>query len=94
MKNNILNDILNKINWKVRFANKLFWITFIPQVLLVIQLILALIGIKVDLGELGNELVEIVNAVFLVLATLGIVVDPTTSGVSDSDRAMTYKEPK
>lgn len=94
MKNNILNDILNKINWKVRFANKLFWITFIPQVLLVIQLILALIGIKVDLGELGNELVEIVNAVFLVLATLGVVVDPTTSGVNDSDQAMTYKEPK
>lgn len=94
MKNNILNDILNKINWKVRFANKLFWITFIPQVLLVIQLVLALIGIKVDLGELGNELVEIVNAVFLVLATLGIVVDPTTSGVEDSDQAMTYKEPK
>ena len=94
MTNNILNDILNKINWKVRFANKLFWITFIPQVLLVIQLVLALIGIKVDLGELGNELVEIVNAVFLVLATLGIVVDPTTSGVEDSDRAMTYKEPK
>ena len=94
MKNNILNDILNKINWKVRFANKLFWITFIPQVLLVIQLVLALIGIKVDLGELGNELVEIVNAVFLVLATLGIVVDPTTSGVEDSDRAITYKEPK
>lgn len=94
MKNNILNDILNKINWKVRFANKLFWITFIPQVLLVIQLVLALIGIKVDLGELGNELVEIVNAVFLVLATLGIVVDPTTSGVNDSDQAMTYKEPK
>jgi phi LC3 family holin len=48
MKNNILNNILNKINWKVRFANKLFWITFIPQVLLVIQLILALIGIKVN----------------------------------------------
>lgn len=88
------NNILNKINWKVRFANKLFWITFIPQVLLVIQLVLALIGIKVDLGELGNELVEIVNAVFLVLATLGIVVDPTTSGVEDSDQAMTYKEPK
>lgn len=88
------NNILNKINWKVRFANKLFWITFIPQVLLVIQLVLALIGIKVDLGELGNELVEIVNAIFLVLATLGIVVDPTTSGVEDSDQAMTYKEPK
>ena len=94
MKNNILNDILNKINWKVRFANKLFWITFIPQLLLVIQLVLALIGIKVDLGELGNKLVEIVNAVFLVLATLGVVVDPTTSGVEDSDQAMAYKEPK
>lgn len=94
MKNTVLDSLLNKINWKVRFANKMFWVTFIPQVLLVIQLILALIGINVDFGELGNQLIEIVNAVFMVLATIGIVIDPTTSGAKDSEQAMTYEEPK
>lgn len=89
-----MENILNKINWKVRFANKTFWITLIPQVLLLIQLACGLCGIQLDFGDLGNQLKEIVNVIFLILATIGIVTDPTTSGVEDSDRAMTYKEPK
>lgn len=82
-----------KINWKVRFNNKQFWIEIIPALLLVAQLVLDLFGVKFDFGEIGNKLVGIVNAIFVVLALLGIVVDPTTPGVVDSDRAMTYIEP-
>ena len=44
-------------------------------------------------GELGNKLLEVVNALFAVLAILGVVTDPTTAGVADSQGAMTYKEP-
>ena len=43
-------------------------------------------------GELGNKLLEVVNALFAALAILGVVTDPTTAGVADSQRAMTYKE--
>lgn len=82
------------INWKVRIANKDFWMTLIPAVLLLIQAVGAPLGLVLDFGELGNQLLAIVNAVFAVLAILGIVNDPTTNGMSDSKLAMTYEAPK
>ena len=45
------------------------------------------------MGDLGNKLLEVVNALFAVLAILGVVNDPTTAGVADSQRAMTYAVP-
>lgn len=83
-----------KINWKVRLVNKNFWLSLIPAVLLLIQAVGAPLGMTLDFGELGNQLLAIVNAVFAVLAILGIVQDPTTDGMSDSSLAMTYDEPK
>ncbi|MBR5157787.1 MAG: phage holin [Clostridia bacterium] len=82
------------INWIVRIKNKAFWIAIIPAVLLLIQVIASVFGYTLDLGELGNKLLDVVNAVFSVLVILGVVVDPTTKGVSDSARALTYTKPK
>ena len=82
------------INWAVRFKNKSFWLSFIPAVLLLVQVVAALFGFELDLGDIGNRLIDVVNAVFAVLAILGIVTDPTTSGVGDSAQAMTYTEPR
>lgn len=82
------------INWTVRFKNKSFWLSFIPAVLLLVQVVAALFGFELDLGDIGNRLIDVVNAVFAVLAILGIVTDPTTSGVGDSSQAMTYTEPR
>lgn len=82
-----------KINWKVRIVNKNFWVSIIPAVLLVVQLVLDLFGVEIDFGEWGAKLVGIVDAIFVVLALVGIVNDPTTKGFEDSDRAMTYDEP-
>ena len=79
-----------KINWKARFKNKMFWVAVIPALLLVIQAVAAVFGYTLELGELGDKLLVLINAVFGVLAILGIVADPTTPGASDSDRAMTY----
>ena len=81
------------LNWKVRFNNKDFWIHFIPAVLLLVQLILDLFGVHMDFGELGNKLLAIVDVVFVILALLGVVNDPTTAGIKDSQRAMTSVEP-
>lgn len=83
-----------KINWKVRLVNKNFWLSLIPAVLLLIQAVGAPLGMTLDFGELGNQLLAIVNAVFAVLAILGIVQDPTTDGMGDSKQAMTYETPK
>lgn len=83
-----------KINWLVRIKNKAFWVAFVPAVLLLIQTVAALFGFQIDLGEIGDKILAVVNAVFVVLAILGIVTDPTTEGVSDSEQAMTYTAPK
>lgn len=83
-----------KINWTVRLKSKNFWLAIIPAVLLLIQVVAAVFGFGLDLGDLGNRLIAVVNAAFAVLAILGIVVDPTTQGVSDSEQALSYTEPK
>lgn len=83
-----------KINWKVRIGNKNFWLALIPALLLLVQAVVAVFGITLDLGDIGNKLIAVVEAVFLVAAILGIVTDPTTDGVSDSAQAMTYTVPK
>lgn len=83
-----------KINWKVRIKNKNFWFALIPALLLLIQVVAAVFGFSLDLGDLGNKLLAVVNAAFGVLAVLGIVTDPTTKGIADSEQAMTYEKPK
>ena len=83
-----------KINWTVRIKNKNFWLAFIPAILVLIQVISAVFGYSLDLGDIGNKLIEVVNAAFALLAILGIVTDPTTAGISDSEQALTYTEPK
>ena len=82
------------INWRVRLKNKTFWLSLIPAVLLLVQVIAAVFGYALDLGELGNKLLAVVNALFAVLSVLGVVTDPTTKGVSDSTQALSYEEPK
>lgn len=82
------------INWKVRIKNKTFWLSLIPAILVLIQYVLRLFGVEFDFGELGNNLLAIVDAVFVILSILGVVVDPTTVGISDSTQALTYDEPR
>lgn len=81
------------INWKVRIKNKTFWLALVPAVLLLVQVIAAVFGYTLDLGELGNKLLDVVNALFGVLALLGVVADPTTVGMGDSQKALTYDKP-
>lgn len=86
--------MMTNINWMVRIKNKAFWIAIIPAILLLIQVVAAVFGYTLDLGDLGNKLLDVVNAVFSVLVILGVVTDPTTAGITDSKQAMTYTEPK
>ena len=82
------------INWKVRIKNKTFWLSLIPALLLLAQAVAAVFGVSIDLSAMGDKLLAVVNALFAVLAILGVVADPTTAGVSDSVLAMTYDKPK
>lgn len=81
------------INWRVRIKNKNFWLSIIPAVILLIQAVGAVFGYTFDFGILSEKLLAVVNAVFVVLAILGVVTDPTTSGIGDSVRALGYEEP-
>ena len=81
------------INWKVRIRNKQFWVSVIPALALVIQAVAAVFGWTLDFTRLIGKLIAVIDAVFALLVILGIVVDPTTAGVGDSQRAMGYEEP-
>lgn len=83
-----------KINLLVRLKNKTFWLSLIPALLLVVQTVASLFGYNWDFVVLNQQIAAIINAVFAVLSILGIVVDPTTAGIGDSQRALTYTEPK
>jgi phi LC3 family holin len=82
-----------KINWQVRVKNKAFWLAIIPAVLLLVQAIAAVFGYKLDFADLQGKLLAVVEAVFVVLTILGVVVDPTTRRLGDSVRALGYDEP-
>lgn len=81
------------INWKVRLKNVNFWLAAIPALLLVAQSAAALAGITLPIDAVQGKLLDLVNAVFGLLTILGIVNDPTTRGLADSQRALGYREP-
>lgn len=82
-----------KINLLVRLKNKAFWLSLVPALLLVVQTVASLFGYSWDFVVLNQQIAAIINAAFAVLAILGVVVDPTTAGLSDSQRALSYTEP-
>ena len=81
------------INWKVRIRNKLFWMEVIPAVALVAQAVAGVFGFTLNLETVVGKILTVVDAVFALLVILGVVVDPTTAGIGDSERAMKYDEP-
>lgn len=85
---------MNKINWLVRLKNKSFWVVAIPSVLLIISLVLDIFGVTFDIGSLQDKLLKILDAVFAIIAALGIVTDFTTTGFKDPQSVMAYTEPR
>ena len=82
-----------KLNWKVRLGDKVFWLSLIPALALLVTAICRIFNIELDLSDLVNKIIATIEALFVVLAILGIVRDPTTEGLGDSNRALTYEKP-
>lgn len=82
------------INWKIRIQNRMFWLALVPAFLLLIQAVARVFNISVDFTNLNKDLLNVINALFVVLTILGVVADPTTKGVGDSTQALTYSKPK
>lgn len=82
------------MNWKVRFRNKYFWLALVPAVCLLVQTILTPFGYQWDFGVLNDQLAAIINAAFGLLSIVGVVNDPTTGTIADSDQAKAYTKPR
>lgn len=73
------------MDWKARIKNKAFWVALIPAVIVLIQVVGNIFGLDLsNLTGLSQQLVDVVNAVFVVLSILGVVIDPTTNGIKDN----------
>ena len=81
-----------KLNWILRYKNKATLTSLVGAVVALIYQVLGLIGITPSISE--SSVIEVAGLVINVFILLGIVIDPTTKGLGDSDNAMTYTEPR
>ena len=79
-----------KLNWKVRFKNKTLLVTFITVIVSVVYLVLAALEIVPKISQ--DTVMNCLLAIVTILTGLGIVTDPTTKGITDSERALEYEE--
>lgn len=80
-----------KINWKVRLKNPTFWLTVVPATVTFVYCLLSAFGIVPGISEV--TVINALTAIITGLTALGVLVDPTTEGVGDSERAMRYEVP-
>ena len=80
-----------KLNWRVRFKNKVWLGSFCSLIIGFIYSLLALFDVFPAVTQ--NLVVQLLNQVLTFLGLIGVIVDPTTAGIGDSDRAMGYEEP-
>lgn len=81
-----------KINWKLRFQNKVTLTAIIVAIIALVYQVCNMLGITPDVAQ--SELLSVVSMIIDVLVLLGVVVDPTTAGVGDSVQAQSYNSPK
>ena len=81
-----------KINWKVRLQHKPFLVSLFALLLLLMQQVAAIFGI--DTTVYNEQATELFNTVLAIFILLGVVVDPTTAGTSDSQQALGYNKPR
>ena len=77
-----------KINWKIRFKNKVWLLTFIGAVVAFAYQVCTLLGVVPKVAE--DQVMDLIKILLTLLVGLGVIVDPTTSGTADSERALTY----
>ena len=81
-----------KINWKVRMQHKTFWVSLVSLLIVLANQIAGIF--EYDITIYNAQVTAITETVLGILALLGIIIDPTTSGASDSYQAMRYDKPK
>ena len=90
---------MSKINWKVRAKNPLFWAQIVVAI---VGTVLAYAGISGSEVTTWGKVLDLIVMTFsnpyclwmVAMAVINAIIDPTTKGVKDSEKAMTYVEPK
>lgn len=80
-----------KVNWKVRFKNKTWLGMFLSLIVGFVFNLLKMFDIVPVVTE--NSIMQLVSQVLTFLGLIGVLVDPTTAGIGDSERALSYDEP-
>lgn len=78
-----------KINWKVRFRNSAWLAAFLATIVAFAFNVMEMFGVAPQLTQ--DSVMQAINALLTILTALGVIIDPTTPGTGDSDRAMTYE---
>ena len=81
------------VNWKVRIKSPVFWIGLIGAIGTCVSAFAPVFGYQVDVGQYTDAFSGLITSVFTVLALFGVVADPTTKGITDSARALSYTKP-
>lgn len=79
-----------QINWKIRLQSKTFWTSMVALLVVLANQIAVLFN--VDITIYNDQITGITETILLILGLLGIIHDPTTKGLSDSERAMNYEK--
>lgn len=80
-----------KINWKVRFKNKTWLAMFLSLIVGFVFNMLKMFDVATVVTE--NQVMTIISQFLTLLGLFGVIIDPTTAGLDDSIRAMSYEEP-
>ena len=82
---------MTQINWKVRFKNKTFLLSLWALIIVLAQQIASIWG--ADITLISTQVTNVVETVLSILGLIGVIQDPTTPGVNDSQRVMSYHKP-
>lgn len=80
-----------KINWQVRLRNKTWLLAMLAAIVAFVYQVLALCSVVPAVSQ--DQITQLMGIIINILVALGIVVDPTTAGVTDSSRALSYDKP-
>lgn len=83
---------MKRINWKLRIMNKVTLTSLVGVTTSFVYTVLGLFNVVPSVSE--SDIQTLASILIHILIAVGIVVDPTTDGMGDSDEAMTYNEPK
>lgn len=82
---------MKNINWKARLKSGPFWMGVISAVVAAVFAVVQLCGVELPVG--ADQVLNVATLILMIPASIGIISDPTTKGVSDSAQALTYDKP-